>query len=94
MLPAMAPLRAPLRSLREGTAEAQGSHEALHKGDTGENDEVKLGSGLCVYVFFSTANLGSGRSQGGQGLAQGDTAENGSLLHPVLPRDSMLSKMT
>lgn len=92
MLPAMAPLRPPLRSLREGTTEAQASHEALHKGDTGENDEVKSGSGLCV--FFSTANLGSGRSQGGQGLAQCDTAENGSLLHPVLPRDSILSKMT
>lgn len=86
MLPAVAPLghpevselKVPMRPFTNGTL-------------TGENDEVSSVL-VCGFFFFSIPNLGSGRSQGGQGLAQGDTAENGSLLHPVLPRDSILSK--
>lgn len=46
-----------------------------------------------VLVFFSYSDLGSARSQQGQGIAQCDTAENMSLLCPVLPRDSIVSKL-
>lgn len=67
--------------------------KALNKWATGENDEVSSVLICTLSFFFPHSNLGSGRSQWGQGLAQCDTAENGSLLHPVLPRDSILLKM-
>lgn len=52
--------------------------------------KMKLGS---VWFFF-WSNLGSGRSQQGQGIAQCDTAYHVSWLHPPpLPRDSICSKI-
>lgn len=55
---------------------------------TCENEE--LGPGL-FFLFHS--NLGSGRSPQGQGLAQCDPAQSGSLLGLVIPRDSILSRI-
>ena len=86
----MAPLTHPLRSLREATMEAQGPSQMGHWWKRWSKFSSDL---YVVFFFFPHSNLGSGRSQWGQGLAQCDTAENGSLLHPVLPRDSILLKM-
>lgn len=68
--------------------EAQGYQYTLLKRATCENEV----SWVLVF-FFSHSNLGSRRSQQGQGLAQRDTASSVSSLHPVLPRDSILSKI-
>lgn len=78
------------RSLREATMEAQGPSQMGHWWKWWSKFSSDL---YVVFFFFPHSNLGSGRSQWGQGLAQCDTAENGSLLHPVLPRDSILLKM-